>query len=1691
MIKKLQLLGLILFLGIIRGYSQDQNVANYDFRDGTIISSKQSADGKLTLGGDYVYHGETYGLDLKVDQEINISVDGSCTIRFLGSEYSGLNMVGTDTSTGKTLGEQPTKVASDLKDTYDFVYSGSATSLNFKTVTGTGNDTYLPNIEVVTENSEPSNGLANVWDFGATQLDESQYNNKLTVDVINSFYDESITPGSSENVLPDFTVDVLSWVGGGSDRLRTSNTNLTRYDENISDYEDFKGRIYVNSSGATNRYFSLELSEDDEVGVSALSQNGNGNIHFEYVSDPELQNDTLALGDEPAELNFVAKASGIYHIYDDTDKPSYFRIILKSATYASVSGTVNISDASGIPNGYSIVFTNAAGKTYSSGVNEGSYQVNLPVGNPYAISLEGADGYIISSGSTLNVTESTSTFDITIKKVESGGSNGLADVWDFGAGQLDESQYNNKLTDDIINSFYDESITPGSGGNVFPSFSADALSWIGGGNDRLRTSNTNLTRYDENVSDGTEFNGRIYINASAATDRYLSLDLSEDDEVSLWVLTQNGNGKIHFEYVADPNAQNDIKAVGADLTELNFVAKAAGTYHIYDDTDKPSYFRVIRKDASYAALTGNVDVTQAPGIPSDYTLVFTNEAGKIWNSSATDGTYQVNLPIGYQYSLSLEGANGYIISNGTTLDVTENTSSYDISIQKVEIYKVTGSIVGLADHISELTKLTFKPDPDANSIYVPQPVLDLDAATYSVQLEPNIEYTIETKGVNDYYIPNNTLQISEADTSVDIAFELKTLEDVTIIANGLSDTQKEELVLTFTNINEPEYAYTFSDINAITLRDGVYELNASGLDKYPLQLQVTSNLKVEGESVSKTLNFENVLNWSFDDSDITADTAFYKGLAFTGSIKNEKAKGHLVGGSGGTIAVPLQPRQRMVITYYYAADFNIDGGEAITTTSGSTSQLEYFTYTYPNAEAGSAIITINSTTYITNIEVIDIVPYAAEITVGIDKDYQTINDALDAISRMDRPNEERVTVLIDPGNYEEMAVINENNITLKNAASIPSIELTNQGVDVSPNAVRITSYYGYGYNYFSQGADNKWHKEVLEVNKANGTQPYTNVSGTTNASYWDATLVVSANGFIAEDLIIENSYNQYISNKESEDILVMVSGNKGERPTDYGNTSVQDRSFVERAAAIGIANGSDKIILDKCRIVGRQDSFYGGSDTRVVIYKGAMMGAVDYIFGGMTAVFYKSDLVLNTSDASGDAAYITAAQQSDGRGFLMYECNIISPEPGVNTASTQGTKPGFLGRPWQATTSEVVYYNTNIDTSAYPGFEGKSLIDPEGWRNTLGGESNKMYEYGTVEASGENHMEDRASWSTVLDSTVLTDGTEITTFNFTKGNDDWDPLPSMEANDDSDHDGVLDVDDNCISTPNPDQADMDGDGIGDVCDDSDGDGLVDSEDKCPNSPEGASVDVFGCEVFNLAADNFNISVYDLSCNGTNDGFISISAEDTSYTYNVSVSGTDTGSATLSSPNEFSANIENLKAGTYNICVTVDGQDGYEQCFNIIIEGPTPLDAYASVNYTDNTVTFSLDGANLYSIKHNGKITTTSKSKVVLDLETGNNKFAIYTNSECQGTFYKEVLMSEDVVLFPNPTKGDLKVYINGADTDIDVSLLNLSGKKYISEKMKIPSDRVIHFDLTNFSDGVYFLLLNSATVSKSIKLIKS
>ncbi|MBU2912971.1 pectinesterase family protein [Reichenbachiella agariperforans] len=1261
--------------------AQLAGTVTYEFLDETIVDSGTSTDGLVdwTAG----YHGGTYGMNMKLGDEINVKVSGSSTIRFLGSKHSGLELTGTAFESGD-LGTLTTKVETDLSDTYSFVYSGPETTLNFKAVEGTGSDIYLPSIEVIPAQS------------GAT----------ATTAETSIIYYYDLRDGS---IIPTDT-DGQSDINAGLIDVIVGTSNAFGYNG------DDHGSVLK-----TGNQIVLDVAGNSYIKIGGCVYSGG----------------TIAISSESGEFDITESdnTAGEY------DNDNYTLDIL----YVGEAGSVTLD------------FT---------GTNYVPYLEVAPI--PYEVQI--GPSYP--------------------------NSNGLIDVWDFGAAQLDEATYKNNLTVDIINAWYADT-EAGTAGPTLPSFTADVLSWVGGGNDRLRSTNESLTRYDDNIAGAEEYTGRVYVNASAATTRYMSLTLYEDDEVTMIVKTDAG-GNLNFDYAEDPTLQSYQIELGSDIVEVKFVAQHKGIYHIYDDLGKPSYYRIYRKDATYADLTGSIDVTAATDIPEGYSISFTNEVGKTWIADQSSNSYSVSLPAGYSYTLGLTDANGYVISTESTLAVTAETTTYDLTLEKVELYTVTGSITGLDDQLMDL-ELNYSAD---GKIYQPEPSIDTEAGTYSVQLEPNTSYTITAKGVNDYELTESTVSIT-ADATQAIAFTEKALFDVVITTEGLTDDQVAKLGLVFTNLYEEGYEYDFPSASEVQLRTGTYSVAYTGLDESPVQLAPTSNLTIEAADVSKTLSFTTVTQWNFDDQVIeSGTTTAYKGLLFSGAIANQISKGHLTAKADATIQVPVNAGDKVTITYYYEADFSIEGGEAITTTSGSTSTLESVDYNYTGSESGHITLTIGAsvgTTYITQIATQQAVDYSETLTVGTNKDFETINEALDAVSRMARESDQRVTIMIDPGNYEEMLVIRVNNVTLKNAAAIPDISLANAGVDISDQAVRITSYYGHGYSYYSMGNDQKWNEDVLRVNKANGSLSYENAgSGTTNGSYWNATVVVSADGFEAEDIIFENSFNQYISKKESEDKVVMwASGSKGERPTTAGSTEVQNKSFVERAAAIAITNDVDKVVLNKCRVVGRQDSFYGGTGSRVVVYKGAMMGATDYIFGGMTAVFYQTDLVMNTSEDKNDRCYITAAQQSSGRGYLMYECTITSATPGSETASAYRSKPGYFGRPWQGATSEVVFYNTTIETTNFPDNDGESLIAAEGWLSTLGGESPGMYEFGTTELSGADNSGSRASWSTLLTEAVLSDDSEISNFTFTKGNDDWDPLPGLVTAEEEE----LEEEEEVLSTP--------------------------------------------------------------------------------------------------------------------------------------------------------------------------------------------------------------------------------------------------------------------------------------------------
>lgn len=307
----------------------------------------------------------------------------------------------------------------------------------------------------------------------------------------------------------------------------------------------------------------------------------------------------------------------------------------------------------------------------------------------------------------------------------------------------------------------------------------------------------------------------------------------------------------------------------------------------------------------------------------------------------------------------------------------------------------------------------------------------------------------------------------------------------------------------------------------------------------------------------------------------------------------------------------------------------------------------------------------------------------------------SINEALDQARAAYAANGEETTILIEPGNYEEELTIDVPGVKLINASKTPSIGVRNGGVDIDQNAVRISWYYGHGYQYASMGDNFNF--------------------GGKRARRWNASVLVTAPRFYAENIIFQNSFNLYVSAREAQDSLVDISQAKTDwtpnerpkrimptRPREVGSTEVQSRFYRERASALSFTSAATDCVLKNCRVTGRQDSFYGDHGASVAVEGGVLAGAVDYIFGGMTLYVVGAELVAMISNEQNDGCYITAGRAATPKnlaklpkasrdsvpedeivehGMLLVDCTVRHAT--ADELRNPGNRPVYLGRPWR------------------------------------------------------------------------------------------------------------------------------------------------------------------------------------------------------------------------------------------------------------------------------------------------------------------------------------------------------------------------------------------------------------------------
>jgi hypothetical protein len=253
-----------------------------------------------------------------------------------------------------------------------------------------------------------------------------------------------------------------------------------------------------------------------------------------------------------------------------------------------------------------------------------------------------------------------------------------------------------------------------------------------------------------------------------------------------------------------------------------------------------------------------------------------------------------------------------------------------------------------------------------------------------------------------------------------------------------------------------------------------------------------------------------------------------------------------------------------------------------------------------------------------------------------------------------------------------------------------------------------------------------------------------------------------------------------------------------------------------------------------------------------------------------------------------------------------------------------------------------------------------------------------------------------------------------------------------------------------------------------------------------NSVSQTSAATVVSNVFTLPAINFTIAANSATCHGSSNGTITITAAQ-----NLSYTATITGGAVNATyPFTTTTTINNLPAGTYNVCFSVAGQSSYQQCFTVVITEPKDLSVYTAVNTKVQSLTLTLDGGNIYYITLNGVTTTTTGSNITLALNKGVNDLTVTTDKPCQGIIQKQISISDDLIAYPNPFTATLNVNLGDSNLpQATVAVYGVNGVKVYSKQFSNQSG-IVQLDLSGLKPGMYVLKIESANAEKIYKVVK-
>lgn len=720
--------------------------------------------------------------------------------------------------------------------------------------------------------------------------------------------------------------------------------------------------------------------------------------------------------------------------------------------------------------------------------------------------------------------------------------------------------------------------------------------------------------------------------------------------------TMTGGSSGGKDYVKSNNcngsASNGI-VVTSNKSYCDYTAKADGTLTVYvgNASSKTGYVSKTDKAGTQTAIG-----SFTPGVEGDYDKEgFKVTQGGSWATldieAQKDSTYYITVSGSKMLCYGAEYVN-YTLVKGTIND-SFNLGSYEIRFTNKE----TGE--------SKAAQVT--------------------GSSYEILLKPGYTYSAAltgTAGAN-YAFTNDTRLVEvaaaesrNADLTVEKSVSYVASGSISGMAQGYS-AEDMELVFVPEDTTSHEEVKATVDTSALT-----YSAHLVANENYTLKLVGAYDYKL-GEEVKITN---------------TDGTAVTKNIALT-AVPTYAVSGKLLG-----LTQVRGKYENLVVTPTAVSFTNVDdkyvysgtpsqGGYSASLRDGAylasvTTAEGYTTSTHVTVKGGQASRDLLLKAPAKTVE------YKDTLYVGSDREYKSVQAAVDAAASMTRANGERVTIKLDPGTYREQVVVNTPNITLE----------SNGG---NRDNTKITWYYGIGYKYYS--CVNSCYDPYADYDKFEKGDV---------VSYWGSAVITNktAEGFRANGITFENSFNKYMTSEEIAD-GVEVNGRESIMVVRKENTNVDDRSSTERAAAL--VNYADRLEFKDCAFIGSQDTLYTCNVAYDSYYRNCYIeGQTDFIYGNGDVIFDGCEINFCGYDGTKAAGYITANSCSEKYmatdGYIFRGCY-------VSYNDKRDVTPGSLGRMW-GDSAKVAFINTQLqeaDMILAEGWTAMSGNDPSSAKITL------------------------------------------------------------------------------------------------------------------------------------------------------------------------------------------------------------------------------------------------------------------------------------------------------------------------------------------------------------------------------------